>query len=92
MGLPELLFAAVTAGAAALGSGVPVAAWGRTRDPRFLLIATASLALLALGIVWVWAEAAASPPSYAVASLPEVLLGTVTSLCLLGASLLPRRR
>lgn len=91
MGLPELLLAAITAGAAGLGSGVPVAAWARTGDPRFLLIALASLALLALGIVWVWAEAAASPPAYAVASLPEVLLGAVVSLSLLGASLLPRR-
>ncbi|HEV2449565.1 MAG TPA: hypothetical protein VGU43_04035 [Thermoplasmata archaeon] len=91
MGLPELLLAAVTAGASALGSGVPVAAWSRTRDPRFLLIALASLALLALGLVWVWAVAAASPPAYAVASFPEVVLGAVVSVSLLGASLLPRR-
>jgi hypothetical protein len=92
MGLLELLLAAIMSGAAALGSGVPVAAWARTRDSRFLLIATGSLALLALGVVWLWAEAAPLPPSYAVVSLPELLLGCLASLALLGASLLPRRK
>ncbi|MCI4334883.1 MAG: hypothetical protein L3K04_04585 [Thermoplasmata archaeon] len=92
MGFPEILLAAATAGAAGLGSGVPVAAWGRTRDPRFLLIAGANLALLALGLVWLWAYAAPTPPSYAVASLPEVALGALVAVLLLSASLLPRRR
>ncbi|MCI4363025.1 MAG: hypothetical protein L3K13_01790 [Thermoplasmata archaeon] len=92
MGLLELLLPSVMSGAAALGSGVPVAAWNRTRDARFLLIALANLGLLALGLVWLWAEAAPQPPAYAVVSLPELFLGSVASLALLGASLLPRRR
>lgn len=87
----ELFFAGIMAGASGLGSGLPFAAWSRTRDPRFLLVTGSSVSMLALGLTWTWGQLPLNPPSYAASTLAPILMGCAASLLLLSTGLLPRR-
>ncbi|HTT35987.1 MAG TPA: hypothetical protein VMH78_09020 [Thermoplasmata archaeon] len=91
MGLVELALALVTAGAAAAASGVPVAAWLRQREPRFLAVAGAALALFVLGLLWAWAELVPDAPGVSAASLPEAAVGALAAVLLLSTGAVPRR-
>ena len=91
MGLLELFLAAVLAGASAVGSAVPMAAWARTRDGRFLLVAGANLALLALGLLWVWGQLPDRASPATAVSLPALALATAAALLLLATGLVRRR-
>lgn len=92
MGLPELFVAGLIAGLSAVNAALPIAAWARLRDPRFLLLGGASLGLLAVGLIWTWGQLPDSPPSYATAELPVLLLVLLIVVLLLGSTLVPRRR
>lgn len=91
MGLLELFLAAVLAGASAIASAAPVAAWSRTREPRFLLVAAAHFTLLALGLLWLWGQLPDRASAVTAVSLPALALATVAALLLLATGLLRRR-
>jgi hypothetical protein len=91
MELLALVLALGIVAASGLASGIPIAAWSRTRDPRFLLVAGADLALLALGIVWAYGELPVSPPGYAASTLPALALAAVAAVLLLATGLIRRR-
>lgn len=92
MALVELALAAIIVVLSAVGSTVPVAAWSRTREPRFLSLAGANLALLVLGVVWADGFVSATAPAYTATTEPaEALVAAACLLLLLGA-LLPRSR
>jgi hypothetical protein len=90
MGLLELFFAVLIVGVSGVNTGVPVAAWTRARDGRFLLLAAANAVLAVLGAVWTWGELPLSPPSYAEAQLPVLGIALVATLLLLATTLWPR--
>jgi hypothetical protein len=92
MGAIELFLAVVICGCAGLASAVPFAAWGRTGDPRFGLVAGANLALLALGLVWLWGALPVSAPSYASATPLALGLVALVAMLLLATGIVPRRR
>ena len=91
MGVVELALSVVIAAAAAVGSGVPFSAWMRTREPRLLLVGGADLALLLVGLVWLWGQLPVSPPSYTATTLPAAALVALAALLLLGTGLVRRR-
>jgi hypothetical protein len=92
MALAELALAALIVAFSAVGSSIPVAAWSRTREPRYLSIGGANLALLVLGLVWADGFVSASAPTFTATTEPaEALVVVAAALLLLGA-LLPRRR
>lgn len=91
MGLLELFLAVVLAGASAVGSAVPVAAWSRTREGRFLLVAGANLALLALGLLWFWGQLPDRASAATEVSLPALVLAAAAALLLLATGLVRRR-
>jgi len=92
MGLLELFLAVIIVGASGLASAVPVAAWGRTGDARFGLVAGANLALLALGLVWLWGALPVTAPSYTSASTLALAVVALVALLLLATGIVPRRR
>jgi multisubunit Na+/H+ antiporter MnhB subunit len=77
---------------AALSSALPVAAWSRTREPRFLLVAGAGLLFMALGLAWAYGLAAAHPPAWSSTTEASVGIVDLAVGCLLVSTLLPRRR
>ena len=91
MALLELVLSAVIAVAAGIGSGLPVAAWQRTREPRFLLVAASSLALLIVGLLVGWAQAQPDPPAFAQAAPLVLGLIAAAAILLLATGLIPRR-
>ncbi len=91
MSLLLLFLATLVVGLSAVNAAVPAAAWGRTRDPRFLFVVGANLSLAGLGILWIWGQLPFNPPPEAVSSLPAVALVALGSIFLLGVGLLPRR-
>ncbi len=92
MVLPELFVAVVVAGISAINAAIPAAAWNRSRDGRFLLLASANLVLAALGTVWAWGELPPlHPPSWATPALPTELILLVGAVLLLATTVWPRR-
>lgn len=91
MGLAELFFAVLIVGVSGVNAGLPVAAWTRSHDGRFLLLAAASAVLGVLGAVWTWGQLPLNPPSYAEAQLPVLVIALVATLLLLATTLWPRR-
>lgn len=89
MGLPELFVAGLLAGVSAVNSGVPIGVWMRTRDGRFLLVSGASLCLMALGILWAWAEIPSGAAPVPTAPIGVLLLALGAAVFLLAASLWP---
>lgn len=88
----ELVLALVIVLLSGLASAVPVGAWSRTREPRFLLVAAACLFLLAAGIVWTYGALPIDPPDFARSSAPTLALVALAAMCLLGTGLIGRRR
>ena len=91
MALTGLLLGLVTAVLALVASSAPVAAWTRTRDPRFLLIAGADLALLAIGVLAVYGNSASRAPAFTSISAAALGLVALAALALLVTGLWPRR-
>jgi hypothetical protein len=92
MGLEALGVAGLLGVASATGSALTLAAWNRTREARFLLVAAAQWALLALAVLWAAGQVLAAPPEYARADLPVMGLTTLAAIFLVLGSLLPRAR
>lgn len=90
MGLAELFLAVLIVGVSAVNAAVPIAAWTRAHDSRFLLLATANLGLAALGVVWTWGQLPGNPPSYSAVQLPVLAIALVATLLFLAATLSPR--
>jgi hypothetical protein len=91
MGLLELFVAVLIAGVSAVNVALPVAAWSRARDGRFLVLAAANGVFVLLGGLWTWWQLPENPPAYAVAALPVLAVALLGVLLLLAASLWPRR-
>jgi hypothetical protein len=91
VGLAELFVAVLIAGVSAINAAVPFAAYRRTRDARFLLLAGAGLGFLLFGLLATWGQLPVSPPSWTGVSLPLLGLLWLVTLLLLAATLLPRR-
>ena len=88
--LLELFVAVLVTGVALLNAGVPLAAWARSRDSRFVLLAGGNLALAALGGLWLWGQLPGSPPPYTEVPLPALSIVLVAVLLGLAATLWPR--
>jgi formate hydrogenlyase subunit 4 len=91
VGLLELFLAVLITGISAVNAAMPVAAWGRARDARFLLLAAANLLLAVLGVTWVWGQLPVNPPTYTDSHLPELGMVLAATVFLLAATLWPRR-
>lgn len=91
MGLVELFLAGLVVALSAVNVTVPVAAYVRTRDPRFVLLVGANLGLLALGGLWTWGELPVSPPGFVAVSLPILAIAVLVAVFLFGTVLAPRR-
>ena len=90
MGLAELFAAVLLAGISAINAAIPIGAYARLRDGRFLLIGASSAGLALLGGLWTWGSLPYHPPAWADPSLPVELLVLVVALFLLAATLWPR--
>jgi len=90
VGLAELFVAVLVAGVSCVNTAVPSGAFLRSRDSRFLALATANAVLALLGALWTWGQLPLGPPSWAVASLPVLSLALIVTLLLLATSLWPR--
>jgi type II secretory pathway pseudopilin PulG len=91
VGLVELFVAVLIVGISCVNAAPPLAAWSRSHDARFVLLASAQLALAALGGVWVWGQLPASPPGWTAAQLPVLGVVLVIALLFLATTLGPRR-
>ena len=90
--LPELFAAVVIVGLASVNAAVPGAAWGRSRDFRFLLVSAANGFLAVVGVVWAWGLLPDDPPSWARVAWPVELLVLAVVLLLLLSTVWPRAR
>jgi len=90
VGLTELFVAVLIAGISCVNGAIPVAAWSRSRDGRFLLLAAANAGLIVLGGEWAWAQLPTGAPAWTATSLPSELVVLGVVLLLLAATLWPR--
>ncbi len=90
MGLPELFVAVLMAGVSCVNAAVPTGAYLRSRDGRFLGLASANGVLALLGALWTWGELPLGPPSWAIPTLPILVLALLVTLLLLATTLWPR--
>jgi len=91
MGLVELFVAVLVVGISCINAAPPAAAWTRSRDVRFLLIAAANGVLAVLGLVWTWGQLPTNPPRWSSSNLPTLLLVLIVTLLFLATTLWPRR-
>jgi hypothetical protein len=91
VGLLELFVAVLVAGISLVNAAIPLGAYTRLRDVRFLLLATGNALFAALGAVWIWGQLPVGPPGYASAALPVLLLALGVASFLLVSSLWSRR-
>lgn len=92
MGLVELFVAALIAGISLVNATVPIAAWLRAHDGRFLMLAGANAFLALVGALWTWGELPGSPPSYTAVQLPILAFVLLVTVLLLASTLWPRHR
>lgn len=92
MGAMDFGLALVTCLTAAAASSLPVAAWMRLRDRRFLAIAGANLCLFALGVLWIYGQLVANAPASTHVTTATAGLTALASLLLLVTGLVPRSR
>ena len=91
VGLIELFVAVLIVGISCVNAAPPAAAWGRSRDGRFLLLSAANAFLALLGAVWTWGELPWNPPPWTSAQLPVLVLTLLVTLLFLATTLWPRR-
>jgi hypothetical protein len=89
--LQDFFLGVLIAGISCVNAGVPVAAWVRAHDGRFLLLAAANAVLAVIGAIWAWGVLPLSPPSFAAPQFPILLLVLLVVLLLLATTLWPRR-
>ncbi len=90
VGLPELFVAVLIVGISCVNAAMPTGAYLRSRDGRFLVLASANAGLALLGVLWTWGELPLNPPSWIVGSLPLMILVLLVDLLLLATTLWPR--
>ena len=90
MGLAELFVAVLLTGISCVNSAMPLGAYARSKDGRFLALSAGNLALALLGILWTWGQLPLSPPSWATASLVSMSIVLVVALIFLVATIWPR--
>jgi hypothetical protein len=90
VGLPELFVAVLIAGISCVNAAMPSGAYLRSKDGRFLVLASANGLLALLGILWTWGELPLGPPAWIVESLPVLVLVLLVALLLLATTLWPR--
>lgn len=91
MGLLELFVAVLIAGVSCVNAAPPTAAWSRSRDRRFLLLAAANGGLAVLGASWAWGQLPWGPPAWTSVQLPVLLLALAVVLLFLSTTVWPRR-
>jgi cell division protein FtsW (lipid II flippase) len=91
VGLAELFVAVLIVGLSCVNAAPPAAAWARSHDPRFLLLAAAQLVLAVLGLVWTWGQLPWNPPAWTSVPLPILGLVLLVTLLFLATTLGPRR-
>jgi len=91
VGLEELFVAVLIVGISCVNAAPPAAAWGRSRDGRFLFLAAANGVLAILGAVWTWGQLPWNPPAWTSAQLPVLGLALLVTLLFLATTLWPRR-
>lgn len=91
VGLPELFLAVLVAGLSSINLALPLSAWRRSDEPRFLAVGAANGALVVLGILWTWGELPLDAPGWTGAALPTIGLVAVVSGLILLSTLLPPR-
>ena len=91
MGLVELFVAVLIAGVSLVNAGPAAAAAVRSRDARFVALATANALLALLGALWAWGELPYSAPAWTAVQLPILGLVFIVVLLFLATTLLPRR-
>lgn len=87
MGLVELFVEVLVVGFSLVNAGVPVAAWARGRDARFLLVAAGHGGLAVLGAVWAWGTLPYATPGFPTAQLPILVLVLLVVLAWFAATL-----
>jgi hypothetical protein len=90
VGLAELFVAVLVVGISCVNAAVPIAAYLRSKDGRFLALSAASVGLALVGLLWTWGQLPLSPPSWTSASLPIMVLVLLATVLLLAASTWPR--
>lgn len=90
VGLVELFVSVLIVGLSAINLAVPLAAWSRARDVRFLLLAAANAAIALLGGVWTWGQLPVGAPSFTQVQLPVLGIVLIATLLLLATTLWPR--
>jgi hypothetical protein len=91
VGLAELFVAVLIVGISCVNATLPAALWGRSRDGRFLLLATANGCLAVLGLTWTWGQLPWNPPPWTAVQLPTLTIALLATLLFLGTTLWPRR-
>lgn len=89
--LQDFFVAMLIVGISCVNAAVPIAAWVRARDGRFLLLAGANSVLAVVGAIWAWGVLPVSPPAFAAPQFPILVLVLLVALLLLTATLWPRR-
>jgi len=88
--LAELFSAALIVGVSCVNAAIPAAAFGRSRDGRFLLLLGSNLGLAVVGALWAWGELPVSPPRWATPQLPIEAVVLAVTILLLATTLWPR--
>lgn len=91
VGLVELFVAVLIVGISCVNAAPPAAAWARSHDARFVLLAAAQVALAGLGLVWAWGQFPWNPPAWTSVQLPVLGLVLLIALLFLATTLGPRR-
>ena len=92
MGVGELLLGLVVCLSALVAGIAPVAALLRTREIRFVLVTGANLALLAIGVLAVYANVVPRAPPFTHVEMLPLSLVAFASVLLLGTGMVPRGR
>jgi type II secretory pathway pseudopilin PulG len=91
VGLVELFVAVLIVGISCVNAAPPAAAWTRSHDLRFLLLAAAQLGLVVFGLLGAWGQTPWGPPASTVLQLPVLGLVLLVALLFLATTLGPRR-
>jgi hypothetical protein len=91
VGLIELFVAVLVAGISVVNAALPLAAWARLHDGRFLILSTGNALFAVLGALWIWGSLPGNPPAYAVPSLPALLLAFGVTVLILASAVWSRR-
>jgi hypothetical protein len=91
VGVAELFVAVLIVGLSCVNAAPPAAAWVRSHDLRFVLLAAAQLALAALGLVWAWGQLPWGAPAWTAVQLPVLGIVLLVALLFLATTLGPRR-